>query len=482
MTFNSLAFFIYLPLVWLVFYVCSQRWRWLVLLLSSYGFYAALGVYYLPAVLGGITLVTYFFGRWLGHEADSRRRGRIFWGGVGANLLLLVGLKYLPFLTSNTNLVFDLLGSEFHFFVPPVLAAIGASYFIFQSISYLADIQLEIIEPETHLGQFALYMAFFPKLLQGPIERAGEFLPQLKEEFHFNYDNMRSGLLLFGWGLFKKVVVADRLALYVNPVYADVQGHSGLVLVFATYAYALQLYCDFSGYTDMALGVGRFFNLKLTQNFNTPYLATSIADFWRRWHISFSRWILDYIFKPLQMHWRNQKNMGISLALMVTFVACGIWHGASWNFIAWGLLHGVYMSAAALYAPWQRKLKKKYPLLKHSAFKFWDMLVTFNLVCFAWIFFRAESLADASYIVTHLFADSYGLRHFFFAQGSVELAITLFSLLIMLGVYFGKKYLAYARDFFTSPLVFRWSVYWCMTMYLLLFNTDSQKAFIYFQF
>jgi alginate O-acetyltransferase complex protein AlgI len=321
-------------------------------------------------------------------------------------VLILVVMKYLPFLSENLQAVSILFSLDTHIQPIKAFVAIGVSYYVFQAISYLFDIYLEIEKPERHFGYLALYLSFFPKLLQGPIERAGDLIPQLKARYEFNYDNMRFGILLFTWGLFKKVVIADRLGLYADAVYNDVHAYSGLPLLLGTYAYALQIYMDFSGYTDMALGSARLFNINLTQNFNSPYLATSVADFWRRWHISFSRWILDYIFKPLQMQWRNGRSLGTAAALIVTFLISGIWHGANWGYVIWGGLHGLFMACSVLYKPYQKRLHKALWVEKTRFLKFWQVFVTFNMVSFAWVFFRAKTVGDATTIVKRVLTET----------------------------------------------------------------------------
>jgi D-alanyl-lipoteichoic acid acyltransferase DltB (MBOAT superfamily) len=252
-------------------------------------------------------------------------------------------------------------------------------------------------------------MSFFPKVLQGPIERPGSLLPQLHQPFHFDYEKARSGLWMIAWGFFKKVVIADRLAIIVNYYYADVSKHTGLGLLFATYAFAFQLYYDFSGYSDMAIGVARLFNIELTQNFKLPYLATTVTDFWRRWHISFSSWLQDYVFRPLQLRLRHWKVYGTLAALLVTFLVSGVWHGASWNFVVWGLIFGAFVMAEVLYAPLRKKLDKRFRLQKSWLVRAWRVALTFNLVSFAWIFFRANNFNDALYVVGHLFS---GVRLF----------------------------------------------------------------------
>jgi D-alanyl-lipoteichoic acid acyltransferase DltB (MBOAT superfamily) len=334
-------------------------------------------------------------------------------------------------------------------------------------------------KPERHFGYFALYLSFFPKLLQGPIERAGDLIPRLKNKYEFNYDNIRFGMLLFTWGLFKKVVIADRIAPYVDTVYNNVHAFKGLPLLLATYAYAIQIFMDFSGYTDMALGSALLFNINLTQNFNSPYLAISVADFWRRWHITFSHWILDYIFRPLQMQWRNWKNWGTATALIVTFLASGIWHGASWGFVIWGGLHGLYMACSVFYRPYQKKLDKTLGIKKTRLLKAWQIFVTFNLVSFAWIFFRAANLKDAMYIILNLFRGNKGLLSgYLLSQGKVELAL----LLIMISVTILNDFDKYTAYLAKSNKVFRHMVYYIFVVSIILFGKFEQTGFIYFGF
>ncbi len=264
-------------------------------------------------------------------------------------------------------------------------------------------------------------------------------------------------MLIFAWGLFKKVVVADRLALFVNAVYGDVHVYTGLPLVLATWFYAFQLYFDFSGYTDMALGSARLFNINLTQNFNSPYLATSVAEFWRRWHISFSRWILDYIFKPLQMAWRDWRTAGTAASLVVTFLASGIWHGVSWGFVVWGGLHGVYLATSVYYRPWQKKIHKALGITKSPLLKVWQTVVTFNLVCFAWIFFRANSLSDAFYIIGNLFRTSNTpLWSGGFSKFDTLVIAGIIPVYLLLNTPISQKI---SSPVLSAPMPLRWSLY-----------------------
>jgi alginate O-acetyltransferase complex protein AlgI len=484
MPFNSLKYFLFLPMVYLVFYAVGERARWIVLLTASLLFYAALNVPYLLLVLVLVATSTYAFGIWLDQVESTKVKRSLLWGGIAVNVLILVFMKYLPFISENLKVLSTLLALETQIQPIKAVVAIGVSYYVFQAISYLFDIYLEIEKPERHFGYFLLYLSFFPKLLQGPIERAGDLIPQLKNKYEFNYDNMRFGMLLFTWGLFKKVVIADHLGLYVDVVYNDVHTFTGLPLLLATYAYAFQIYMDFSGYTDMALGSARLFNINLTQNFNSPYLATSVADFWRRWHITFSRWILDYIFKPLQMQWRNGKNWGTASALVIAFLVSGIWHGANWGFVIWGGLHGLYLACSVFYKPYQKRLHKTLGMEKTRFLKVWQIVVTFNLVSFAWVFFRANSLNDALYVIMNMSNGVKGLwPDFLLSQGKHDLKVTIASILI-----FAFLAVKIFRQNGMSELIrksglYRYLVY--NTLILLIFflaKYSATKSFIYFQF
>lgn len=493
MPFNTLSYFLFLPVVYLVHYFSPDRFRWLVLLGASFYFYAALKAPHLIAVLLLITTITYFTGIWIDRSENPRTKRHLLWGGISANVLTLVILKYLPFLTQNLNIVLSLILPGATVPVGKTIIAIGVSYFIFQAISYLIDIYLEIERPERHFGYFGLYMSFFPKLLQGPIERGCDLLPQFKIPYVFNYDKVRGGMLLFAIGLLKKVVIADRLAFMVDPVFDNVHAYKGFPLLLATYYYSLQIYFDFSGYTDMALGTAMMFNITLTQNFNNPYFAASIADFWRRWHISFSRWILDYIFKPLQMSWRNWGSWGTALALLITFTISGVWHGASWGFVIWGALHGIYMACSIPYKKIRKNILHVLDVKESSrALKLFEMLVIFNLVSIAWIFFRASSINDALYIlnncivgavntihdlsVSHSIPDNINLS---LTKGLLEVLI-LYIFIIAVTVINNNNYFKLIQA--NSKSLARWSYYTFIVSSIILLGFFGKNDFVYFQF
>lgn len=495
MSFSSLQFPVFLLFVYTAFRLAPLGVRWAVLLVASFLFYSFLGIPYLPVALGFSILATYLASNWIDRASSSRTKKAAFLAGLSANLVLLVILRYLPFLATNLNLAIGWIPGHPMIPLAPVLVSIGVSFFVFQALSYLIDVYSGLERVEHHLGYLALYLAFFPKVLQGPIERVGDLMPQLKGRFEFQYANLRLGFVRFGFGLFKKIVLADRIGIFVDAVYADVHSYTGISLFFATYLYALQIYFDFSGYTDMALGVARMFNIQLTENFQKPYHATSITEFWRRWHISFCRWLLDYIFTPLQMKFRDWKVLGTPIALLVTFLVSGIWHGASWGFIIWGLLHGIYLSSSVLLKPHQNALHKRFHLENTRILRTWQVFATFHLVCFAWIFFRAGTLSDAQYVIAHLFAGIPGnlfelinasaWKHvFLFDVAPREFVVLLFISVVLFGGSLLSKQRFKALDNFliNEKTPVRWALYYALIISLIVFQIGTQKTFIYFQF
>lgn len=490
MSFQSLNFLVFLGAVWVLYQFIPDRWRSLVLLSSSIGFYALLRGPLLIAALVLVITVAHIAGRRIAVGDEGKRRGWL-WAGVAANLIILCSVKYASaivgvLLPSRVTAAAD----------AGLLLTLGVSYFTLQAVGYLVDIFLREIAPEDHPGRLALYLSFFPKLLQGPIERGADLLPQLRVPYECNRENMRDGALLFAWGLFKKAAVANRLAPYVAMVYSDVHAYSGVSLILATCMYSIQIYADFSGYTDMALGAALFFNIKLTQNFNAPYLATSVAEFWRRWHISFSRWIFHYIFQPLQMSWRSWKTYGTVAALLITFLFSGLWHGVSWGFVVWGLLHGTYLSAFIMWRAWKPRhnvLSLRTPAWLSRCVQ---VCITFGLVTFAWIFFRANTLGDAWYVVTHLLSGTaeYGkallnhlphlgeheelLQPILVGTGRERFVLMLLSAAILL-VPTGFKH---RLVFYQQPAWFRFGAYYLLFLAIALLSVYDDKGFVYFQF
>ena len=494
MYFNSLTYLMFLPVVLLLFYSTRKTYQWIILLLSSILFYSFLKAPHLLIALFFVTISTYIFG--IKIHTSNKRKYFLFFLGVIVNLTILIGIRYLGYFVEllYAGLFKNVINKSVY--ENNIFLSIGVSFYVFQAISYLIDVYIGIEEPERHIGYFALYMCFFAKLLQGPIERSNELLPQFKTEKIFSISNINAGIFLFTWGIFKKVVIADRISLFVDTVYGDVHSYGGLQLVLATYYYSIQIYCDFSGYTDMALGSARMFGINLTQNFNNPYLSTSIADFWRRWHITLSRWILDYIFKPLQMQFRQYGNFGTSLALLGTFLVCGAWHGLSWGFILWGFIHGLYMGISIYYKNIQKYIYQKTHFEKSKFKNYWQIFFTFNIVSFSWIFFRSNSLSDAYYVITHLFSNTFEqLLNIFTNEGFIdiivfgrsrkEFLVALMGIGIIVGVHAFKKMknYRYVDDFLgKTPYWAKMSIYYSLLLIVIMFFYDRQETFIYFKF
>jgi D-alanyl-lipoteichoic acid acyltransferase DltB (MBOAT superfamily) len=344
------------------------------------------------------------------------------------------------------------------------------------------------VPPEKHLGVFALYVAFFPKLLAGPIERAKQFLSQLHENHPWDWPQATNGFKLIVWGLFKKVVVADRLAVFVEIVFNNPTVHEGPSLALAMVLYSFQIYCDFSGYTDVAIGISQVFGFKLMDNFDRPYTARSVAEFWRRWHISLSTWLRDYLYIPLGGNRvtpaRLYKN------LMVVFLICGLWHGANWTFVGWGLIHGFYLIVGLASMDIRSKITRALGLDRIPAFhRGLQVFTTFILVSLAWVFFRADSLYDAVYIVTHLhtgwtdiFAGNKLGALIFLGRPKSQLIIALSSLVFVSFIHFIETHDNMRHMLSTKPISLRWAVYYIMMVAVLLLSAPGSQKFIYFQF
>jgi D-alanyl-lipoteichoic acid acyltransferase DltB (MBOAT superfamily) len=475
MTVASLQFLAFLASAHVVHSALPERWRAGFLLAASWAFYAVAGGLHLLFALLVATAVAASAGLQLGGDKPLAHRRTVFWAAVAAELALLAGFKYIPALLHAAG-------------VPgtPLLVTVGVSYYVFQAISYLADVYLDVQPPARDLTRFALYLAFFPKLLQGPIERVGDLLPQLARGYRFDYAEARAGLALVGWGLFEKLVVADRAGAFVDGVYGEVQRHAGLPLLTATYYYAVQILFDFAGYTDVALGAALLFGIRLTQNFDRPYLATSIAEFWRRWHISFSRWLLDYLFKPLQLGWRGLGTWSTPLALLATFLVSGVWHGATAGFVLWGLLHGVYLAVAALAAPHRKRLVRALGRERLQTPRALQVLVTFHLVCAAWVFFRASSVQDALHVLTHAWdarpagtpAGAWIVDALLLGRSPGELVI-LVSALVAAAAVSAFRHRAAAR---VPAWPLRWAAYGALVVALMLFHAPGPGSFIYARF
>ncbi len=476
MLFNSLVFPAFLALVAAVTYVVPGRWRWGVVLAASLFFYALFNIGYV-GLLAAATGVAYVGGWRVHHLAPGRTRAATLAVAIVAELALLFVFKYFDFFASSTNGVLQAaLLPHLGFLIPA-----GLSFYVFACVSYLVDIFRGDLIAEHHLGRFALYVSFFPKLLAGPIERATHFLPQIRRARGFDADGVTLGLQLILWGLFKKVVVADRLAAFVNTAYQNPGLTSPLDLVLGTYFFAFQIYCDFSGYSDIAIGAARVLGFDLIENFRRPYLATSIADFWgQRWHISLTRWFRDYLYIPLGGS--RVSRLRTVLNLLVVFVVSGLWHGANWTFVIWGGLNGLYQVLYLLTAPVRARVGQIVQLPAGLAAVL-SALLTFHLVLVAWIFFRAASLTDALTIVARIAQAVPRLpdlvRNYAFS-GGVVLSLGLIGFLLMVELV--DEHRSIWASLRARPVYQRWAVYYALLGALLLLGTWNLNQFVYMQF
>ena len=392
MLFNSLEFLAFFPVVVALYFAVPKRARWLLLLAASYYFYMCWKPEYVLLILAS-TAVDYWAGLKMGSRESRDQRRPFLVASLCTNLGLLFAFKYWNFFSESTRDVLEKFDVTVGIPEFDLLLPVGISFYTFQTLSYSIDIYRGKLRPERHLGRFALYVAFFPQLVAGPIERASRLLPQFWQEHDFDYDRLGSGLRQMTWGMFKKVVVADRLGIYVDAVYSDPGAHQGLPVVAATYFFAFQIYCDFSGYSDIAIGAARCLGFDLMENFKRPYFARSVSDFWRRWHISLSTWFRDYVYIPLGGSRTTTSRWYRNLA--ITFLVSGLWHGANWTFVVWGALHGAYLIFAIVSAPIRESGLAAVGLPPDGRTRaLFDVLVTFHLALIAWVFFRADSMAD----------------------------------------------------------------------------------------
>lgn len=392
MLFNSLTFAIFITVVLPLYYLLAHRWQNRMLLVASYIFYGWWDWRFL-FLLGLSTVVDFFVARRLNATDDERWRKRLLWLSIGLNLVYLGFFKYFNFFADSLQQAVAPLGWELDFFTLRILLPVGISFYTFQSISYIVDVYRNAREHTDDFVAFALYLAYFPHLVAGPIQRSTQLLPQLLVPRRVKREQISSGLVLILLGLFKKVALADAVAPTVDRIFAAPAYASSGMLLLGVYLFALQIYCDFSGYTDIARGVSRLMGIELRINFRQPYFSANITEFWRRWHISLSEWLRDYLYISLGGNrggrWQTYRN------LMLTMLLGGLWHGAGWNFIIWGGLHGLYLSIhKAIMGEGRKEFQAPQTMaewLKYAA----SAAFTFHLVCLTWVFFRAPDLATA---------------------------------------------------------------------------------------
>lgn len=487
MLFNSFGYAAFLPIVFLLYWLVPKKGRWVLLLMASYWFYASWGVEYV-AVLLITTALSYTAGILMENAGEKKTTRKTI---LILSILLCVGslffFKYLNFFSENLSALLQKFSIPMQPLTLKLALPIGISFYTFQTISYLVDVYRGQIPAERHAGIYAVYISFFPKVMQGPIERGAKLLPQLHALRRFKYNQATYGLKLMAWGYFKKLVIADGLSVYVSQVYDSVSSYTGFALLLTTFFYAIQLYCDFSGYTDIALGSAKLFGINLTQNFRSPYFASSIKDFWGRWHISLSSWLRDYIYIPLGGNRVGKFRHGLNI--LVTFLVSGLWHGASWNYVVWGGIHGALQVIEGFF-PWNHKTSAFQTNRRlHRLLCIVTVPITFLLVCFAWIFFRAATLPDALYILQHMFAgitSPYAYIHDSAVQMGLSVPHLLYNCLPLL-LLFAYDLASLKTDVIAAVskqrFFIRWPVYILLLLIILLFSEKGVTTeFIYMQF
>lgn len=486
MLFNSLEFLLFFPVVVLVYFFINFKYRWAWLLVASYYFYMNWNPTYAILIFTS-TVVTYLSGILIAKTESSQVKK--YWVTLSfvLNLSILFFFKYFNFFASTIANGMETLGIALNVPNFDVLLPVGISFYTFQALSYTVDVYRKQTTPEKHFGYYALFVSFFPQLVAGPIERSYHLLPQFKKNLKFDYDRVKSGILLMIWGFFKKLVIADRVAVFVNIVYNNPSEHFGYEVVIATLFFAIQIYCDFSAYSDIAIGSARIMGYDLMQNFRSPYFSKSISEFWHRWHISLSTWFRDYLYIPLGGN--RQGKYRVYFNLFIVFFVSGLWHGAAMTFVIWGALHGLYVIVERLYRPYQAKI---YQLLSWDTSKFsfrvYRVLVTSLLVCFAWIFFRANSLDDSYILIRNMldveFSTLYSGQLYQLGLDSKEFWIAVYAILVLIISDFILTRRSIPEFISKQTLVFRWSFYFASVFGTLIFGYygDEVSSFIYFQF
>ena len=474
MSFISISFAIFFLILVVLYHIIARVAKNpvliqnILLLAASLVFYAFADLRFLP-FLFYIIIVSYIAGRLCKNKT-------IFILFLIADIAPLFAIKYCP-LILHTHWIFPL----------------GISFFTFQSISYIVDTYTKKIPSEKNFLNVALFISFFPIITSGPIQRAGNLIPQFQNVRTFDYNNATDGMKLFAWGMFKKLCIADRIAVYVNYVYGNVNDGYGLAILLATVLYSFQIYCDFSGYSDMAIGIARYLGFDVGKNFDHPYLSKSVGEFWRRWHISLSSWLRDYVYIPLGGS--RVALPRIYLNILITFLVSGIWHGSTWNFVIWGLLHGIFQCIGRATKSFWEKIKVP---------SFIRIFITFCLVTFAWIFFRSNNLQEAGIVISKIAQVPQNISQFFLIKGNLgmkEAIRALFALnddnfggfsgmiklFAILCIFILCELKTQRRDGITliksKSLLIRWILYTLLVYILFIhINLSSNTEFLYFAF
>jgi len=479
MLFNSLTFLIFFPIVVLTYFLLPQKYRWILLLLSSYYFYMSWKPEFIILIMIS-TLVDYISGKQI-YGSRTRKRKQFFLGlSLSINLGLLFTFKYFNFFSGAIGDVLNAIAIPFDPITVQLLLPVGISFYTFQTISYTVDVYRGKIKPEKHLGIFAVFVSFFPQLVAGPIERAKNLIPQFYEKHKPDFNRITIGLGIMLWGMFKKVVVADRMAVLANSVFNHPTSFTGWPIVIAIVAFTIQIYCDFSGYSDIAIGAAQVLGIRLSDNFRRPFMATSMRELWRRWHITLVEWFKDYIYIPLggnKVHFIRW-----ATNILIVFFISGLWHGANWTYIFFGLLNGFYLIAEYITKRQQKYVETIFSRMHLDWLHTWlRRAAIFSLFAFSLTFFRAPTIKTATQILMDIkWAGTMDFWRGVITELSLYIAIGAVAVWLLVQFIHGKDSV---KNFLVHrPMLVRISIYSVLLLSILYFGVFSGKEFIYFQF
>lgn len=479
MLFYSFKFLVFFAVLFVLYYFLLNRRAGsqnIILLIASYVFYGLANIKMLPLLLA-VTFIFYYLGIGIEKAEKEKTKDILSAIGVAIGVGILLYFKYLNFFVSSFNSLLESIGASCSIHTLNILMPVGISFFVFRLISYIIEVHWEAIEPTHDFAAFATYVSFFPCILSGPIDRP-EFLSQLSKKRTFDYDLAADGIRQFIWGLFKKLVVADNCAIYVDNVWSSISSASSSTLLLAAILYAFQLYADFSGYSDMAIAIGKVLGLKITQNFKYPFFAVNIADFWRRWHISLTSWMTDYVFMPLNLAFRNKKKMGTVLAIIINMFIVGMWHEANWTCAVYGLYHGLLFIPLVISGMYNKNTgicvnKLGLPIFR-DAFR---ILLTFCLVLVGFMIFRAENIHELGIYLSGIATKSLFTMPFVYV-GTKKTVLFVSLLLILEWITRNKEY---SLKLDRAPFWLRLAACYVFILFILEFAAKGQ-SFIYFQF
>ena len=480
MLFNSWQFGVFLPIVFGLYWSVPQRFRWLLLLIASYWFYMSWNVKYIVLILF-TTVISYLAAILLERYRNNKPVKKFI---LTATLVSCLGVlfvfKYFNFFAGAVADFLNMFALHLHPTTLKLLLPVGISFYTFQTLAYVIDVYRGNVKAERHFGVYAAFISFFPQLVAGPIERTNNLLPQIKAAPDFRYEQAAYGMKLMTWGFFKKLCVADVVAVWSDRVFNDVYNYKGFALILAMFFFTVQIYCDFSGYSDIARGCAKLFGIELMENFKSPYFSASIREFWSRWHISLSTWFRDYVYIPLGGNRCGKFRHNVNL--MITFIVSGLWHGANWTFVVWGAVHGLAQVVENAFVP------KDYEARGVAwAVRVWG---TFTFVMLAWVFFRANSIGEAVYVIGNIFTGISDVRTYITDAGYRVFEISRvdkIAFAMSLSLLFIWDFISLKTDAISfvsrKPLITRWFAYVALGMIVIFFSPkDVATDFIYFQF